>query len=133
MKITPKQYAQSLLETVEGKEDREVKAVIEKFIKVLIANNQVSQIGRIIDYFERMWNRDFGVVKVEIKSTNKLDKDVVALIKKYVIELSGAKEIKIEEAVDEKILGGFVVRYGDKIMDSSLRTRLQGLKEELKK
>lgn len=133
MKVTPAQYAESLFVSLKGKSDKEAKQVLDKFVEVLITNNHVSQLDKIIDSFSAIWNRENKVIEAEIKTANKLDKEVIKMLQDYVAKLAGVSDIKTVETVDKTLLGGFVVKYEGKLIDNSLKTKVQTLKNNLKK
>ncbi|MEI6596668.1 MAG: ATP synthase F1 subunit delta [bacterium] len=131
MKITAKQYALSLYESADGKTAAQVKAVIKKFIELLAKKNQLSRAGKIIAEFIKIWNDKRGIVEAQVVSANGLDKTNIKLLENYIIKLSGAKEVTVSQKIDKNILGGVVIRYGDKIVDGSLKTQLVDLKNKL--
>lgn len=133
MKVTPKQYAESLFASLNGKSDKEAKQVLDKFVAVLVSNNHLSQIDKILESFGTIWNRENGLIEAEIKTANKLDKDVIKILQDYVGKLAGVSDIKTTEIIDKSLLGGFVVKYEGKLIDNSLKTKLQALKNNLKK
>ena len=51
-------------------------------------------------------------------------------IKEYVSSIVG-KELTLTNRVEADILGGFLVRVGDRVMDGSLRTRIEDMKREV--
>lgn len=131
MKITARQYALSLSEAVDNKSAREVKAVIKKFIELLAGKNQLGEAEKIIAEFVKIWNDQRGIVEAEVASANGLAKEIVKLLKNYIVKLSGAKEVKISEEIDKNILGGVIIRYDDKILDGSLKASLKELKDKM--
>ena len=133
MKITPKQYATALYDLVKDKKSGEVKKVIEDFVRVLILNNDISKTEKIINEFSIMWNKVEGVVDAEIVSASDLGKQIVKLLNDYIFKLTGAKKIEMKENIDKNILGGIVVKYGDKVIDGSLKTRIYELKNKMTK
>ncbi len=131
MKITVKQYALSLYETVGGKSAAEVKDIVKKFVELLAEKNQLSKSEKIIAEFLKIWNDKHGIVEAQAVSASHLDKETVKLLKSYVTKLSGAKEVIMTEKTDKDILGGVIIRYGDKVVDGSLKTQLEDLKNKL--
>jgi len=131
MKITAKQYAKSLFESVKDADDKEAKETTKRLVELLASNNQVSQLEKISDYFSSIWNKEKGIVKAEIISANKLDDEVIKLLNDYIVKLLGDKKADIKQKIDKKIKGGFIIRLGDKILDSSLSTRINELKKSL--
>ena len=131
MKISHKQFALSLYEAVEGKPAGPVKAVIGKFVELLAKKNMLASADKIVAQFVKIWNEKHGVVEALALSTNGLDKANIKLLKHYIAKLAGAKQVVLDEKTDKNILGGVVIRYGDKVLDGSLKTQLEELKSKL--
>jgi F-type H+-transporting ATPase subunit delta len=132
MKISKKQYAQALFEVVKDLDKKNAKKAIKKFADILVKNNKVSQVDGIITYFTDFWNKDKSIVNAEIVSSRKLGRNIVQAINSYVVKISNAKNVEVKEKIDEKIIGGVIVRHSDKILDMSLRNRLALLRNSLK-
>lgn len=128
MKITTKQYAESLYQSVQNKKDSQIKSAIENFVKLLISNNDMAKADKIIGQFEKIWNREEGIVEAEAVSARELDKKIVKLLNGYIIQLSGASKVLLKQKIDKNVLGGVVIKYEDKILDGSLKTKLEALK-----
>lgn len=131
MKITVKQYALSLYEMIDGQSAAEVKAVIKKFVELLAKKNQLSRAEKIIAEFIKIWNDKRGIIEAQTVSAKELNKETVKLLKNYIIELSGAKEVMVNQKINKDILGGVIIKYGDKVVDGSLKTILDDLKDKL--
>ena len=131
MKITPKQYARLRMETTEGKPEERAKEIIGELVRFLARNNDAGKSRKIIEQFGELWNRKKGIVEAEITGAKEFDKETVKLLNNYIVGLSGAKEIELKQKVDKSILGGAIIKYGDKVVDGSLKTRLLSLKERM--
>ena len=66
----------------------------------------------------------------EVTSALPLSQDEEASVKKDVLSKSGAKDISFR--VDPSILGGLVIKVGDKVLDGSVAGKLEGLRQSLK-
>jgi len=66
----------------------------------------------------------------EVTSALPLNKDEEALVKQNVLSKVGAKDVAF--LVDPSILGGLVIKVGDKVMDGSVAGKLEGLRQSLK-
>ncbi len=131
MKITAKQYAQSLFEATKDASESEAIEVTQKLAEVLASNNQMSQTEKILDYFNSLWNREKGIIEAEVISANELDKEMLTLLNGYIVKLLKDKEVVIKQKIDKSVKGGFIIRLGDKILDASLSTRIKELKKTL--
>ena len=73
---------------------------------------------------------DFKGESAQVTSALPLSKDEEQSVRKDVLAKSGAKEVTFR--VDPSILGGLVIRVGDKVLDGSVAGKLEGLRQSLK-
>jgi len=131
MKITPKQYAQSLNELVYDKNETEVLTVLKTFIDLLVKNNDYNKSDEIMMEFSNLWDENNGELAVALSSARTLGDDSKDIIAEYLKNKTGKNKINISENIDPEMMGGMVLRYGDKILDGSLKTNLNNLKEKI--
>ena len=115
------------------KKKKEVEQAINEFARVLVANNDITKLDKIIQEFNNIWNEKEGIVEAEVKSAQELDKSIIKTLSDYIVNLSGAKKVELNKIVDKNLLGGVVIKYSDKVMDGSLKNRINNLKSNLKK
>ena len=72
-----------------------------------------------------------GRQAVEVISAVVLDAKEEQRIREFVSKLI-EKEVVITTRVDEAILGGVIIQVGDQLLDGSLRSKLEGLRREIK-
>jgi F-type H+-transporting ATPase subunit b len=75
-------------------------------------------------------NADFKGDSAEVTSALPLSKDEEAAVKKGVLAKVGATDVAFR--VDPSILGGLVIKVGDKVLDGSVAGKLEGLRQNLK-
>lgn len=73
---------------------------------------------------------DFQGDTAQVTSALPLSKEEAETVKRDVLAKAGAKEVTFR--VDPTILGGLVIRVGDKVLDSSVAGRLEGLRQSLR-
>ena len=64
-------------------------------------------------------------------SAIKLNEDELSRISQAYAKKYGFKELILTNKVDPSILGGIILKVGDRIIDGSIRTRLQQIREQL--
>jgi len=131
MKISPKQYAQSLYEVVSQSEDGDVQVAIKNFISILKKHNQLNKSDKVIAEFRKIWNKEQGIAEGELVSAMKLGDEIVELLNDYIAKLLNAKEVQLKQRVDKDVLGGFVARLGDVVIDGSVKNQIDTLKNKL--
>lgn len=99
---------------------------------VLITEKSREQILEFIaTEFIRQYNQLKGIEKAQVTTAVPLSEPARAELKQKVVQLTG-KTIELEEKVDPAIIGGFILRVGDKQVDDSIRTNLRNLKKKFK-
>jgi F-type H+-transporting ATPase subunit delta len=133
MKVSNAQYAQALYEATKGKSHDEINSVIADFLKVLVKNNKLKNVNQIVKKFEDVWNREEGIVEAKITSREKLSSQLVDQLNSFIKDKYRAKEILINNVIDEKIKGGIIIQVGDEVLDGSVAGQLKNLKSILTK
>jgi len=97
------------------------------FVGVLLQNGDIGMLGRVLDELGRLSEVEVRPTLAEITTAVPLsDKEKKALQEKLLKEFGGNLVFRFE--VDPGILGGVIVRVGDKLIDSSVAGRLRELK-----
>lgn len=100
------------------------------FLRVLIRNGRLTEIGAINTKFASVLEERSGIVSANITSARELSeaqKTEVLLN----LELLTGKRMKLEFKTDESLIGGMVTRIGSTVYDGSVKTQLQELKQQL--
>ncbi|MEM6641728.1 MAG: ATP synthase F1 subunit delta [Bacteroidota bacterium] len=86
----------------------------------------------IADEFLALYNLRKGIANVTVTTTFQLESDLRESFKKLATKVTG-KSPNLEEEIDPDILGGYVLKFGDKQIDDSVRGRLNDLKLKFNK
>lgn len=84
----------------------------------------------IASYYRELRDEERGIVRAEVRTAVALDDATREAIVQGLREQTG-KSVEIETAVDESLIGGVVIRIGDRLIDGSTRGRLRALREQL--
>ena len=98
-----------------------------KFILLLAQKRRLHVLSGIIDSYNRLLARKRGEVEAEVTSARALsDKETQDL--KAVLKSKLGREPRLHTKVDPTLLGGLIVKVGSRMIDSSIRTKLMGLR-----
>jgi F-type H+-transporting ATPase subunit delta len=87
---------------------------------------------RIITAFLEEHARRRGEISAEVISAVALDKSRAAAVEKVVGSLAGSDKLSLSMRVDPSLIGGLVVRIGSRMIDTSIRTKLNRLETAMK-
>jgi F-type H+-transporting ATPase subunit delta len=88
-------------------------------------------LNQIIAAYERLVAKSRGETEAEVTSARHLNDDEIAELKS-VLKSKLGKEPRLHSKIDPTLLGGLVVKVGSRMIDSSLRTKLDGLRAAMK-
>jgi F-type H+-transporting ATPase subunit delta len=103
---------------------------VRNLILLLVRRHRIEQLPRIAAEFRRLDDLRNGLTHATATSAAPLGADETKAISARLEELTGGP-IALETAVDPSLLGGLVVRVGDRLIDGSVRGRLERLRNQL--
>lgn len=130
MKISVPQYTRALRELI-ASEPSQAKQIIANFVALVVKNNDSYRFAEIVEQLQADIKKERGEVEVELISARKLRVESQNIISNYLKKQTKLNEIKVKEIIKPEILGGFIVRYDDKIIDGSLQQNLVNFKKIL--
>ncbi|MBT3371779.1 MAG: F0F1 ATP synthase subunit delta [Rhodospirillaceae bacterium] len=101
--------------------------MISNFVAVVAQNRRLFALRDMVRAFRTLLAAHRGEVVAEVTSAKSLNDEQLAKIKAE-LTASMKTDVQVETAVDERILGGIVVKVGSRMVDSSLRTKIQNLR-----
>ena len=107
-------------------------ALTVKFAGTVAANGRLHAMNRIITAFLEEHARRRGEISAEVISAVALDKARTAAVGKVVGSLAGSDKLSLSLRVDPSLIGGLIVRIGSRMIDTSIRTKLNRLETAMK-
>ncbi|MBI9070433.1 MAG: F0F1 ATP synthase subunit delta [Melioribacteraceae bacterium] len=102
-----------------------------RFIKFVLSKNRQDYLYQIVKRYLELKDIKSGIVEVTITSAVELQDSQVTEIRKKLENITG-KTMRFKFKIDESIIGGFLVKIGDTVMDASIEHQLDKLREKLK-
>jgi F-type H+-transporting ATPase subunit delta len=103
-----------------------------KFIGAVAENGRLFALPQIIQAFIDEVARRNGQVSAEVVSAVALDAKRQESVEETVSQIAGSKNISLSLRVDPSLIGGLVVRIGSRLIDTSLKTKLNRLEAAMK-
>jgi F-type H+-transporting ATPase subunit delta len=105
--------------------------LVANLVKVTAANRRLFAVPDMITAFKRIAAKNRGEVAAEVTSAEPLNAGHVAALKDA-LKASLGKDVTLDARVDPSLIGGLIVKVGSRMIDGSLRTKLNSLKLAMK-
>jgi len=102
------------------------------FLMFLAANRRLFGIDQIIRDFRKLVAKWKGEVTAEVTAAETLSETHLQAIKDTLKSITGEKSVDLHVKIDPAIIGGLMVKLGSRMVDSSLRTKLNAIKHAMK-
>jgi F-type H+-transporting ATPase subunit delta len=106
--------------------------LLKNFLKLLLDKNRISAIEAITDYYVKLTDEASNIAHAEIITAKTLKKSSLDNVVKSLEGLT-LKQIKPDVRENPDLLGGIIVKIGDMVLDGSVKTQIEGLKESFKR
>ncbi len=101
------------------------------FVGVVAENRRLFALVGMIKAYQALLATSRGEVSAEVVSAKALSDKQLAAIEDALKQAIGSK-VQVDQSVDETLLGGLVVRVGSRMIDNSLKTKLQKMRLAMK-
>lgn len=98
--------------------------------KLLILRRRAKLMPQIAEQYARLVDRRTGIDHAEVTTASPIDSATEESFKQHLSQITGNK-IVLTVKTDPDIIGGFIARVGDKVIDGSVRSQLQSLKQSI--
>ncbi|MDX6586719.1 MAG: F-type H+-transporting ATPase subunit delta [Solirubrobacterales bacterium] len=99
-------------------------------IALMLRRGRVEELPRLAAEFRRLDDRRQGITRATAISASELTPDEVSALTERLERTAGGR-VALDTEVDPSLLGGLVVRLGDRLIDGSVRNRLERLRNQL--
>ena len=108
-----------------------VNKYVVNVVKILAGNLQISLINFVLEQFTELFNKHSNSVVVKVESASPLtDKQLENLKEKLKNELQ-LEKVELNNFVDESLLGGLKLTYNNKVVDATIKAKLNAIKSKI--
>ncbi len=106
--------------------------VAANFIRLVASKRRLYFIREMIADYRKLYDTSRGVTRAEVTSAAALTDANVAALKDSLRAASGGREVDLDTKVDPSIIGGLIVKLGSRMVDGSLKTKLNSIRLAMK-
>jgi F-type H+-transporting ATPase subunit delta len=109
-----------------------IKGLAANFLKLVASNRRLFAAHDMIRGFRALVAKHKGEVTAEVVVVEKMSDPHLQALKDALKSVTGGKAVDLNIKVDPAIIGGLTVKLGSRMVDSSLRTKLNSIKNAMK-
>jgi F-type H+-transporting ATPase subunit delta len=99
------------------------------FLKVLVDNGREEILEEVLSRYEELVKEHLGRVEVQVTTAVELSEEQLDRLRERLERVLEGREVILGTGVDPDLIGGAVFRFGGRLMDGSIRGRLESLRE----
>lgn len=103
------------------------------FVTIIISKDRYKDIDAILDYFIAEVKQYKGIGVATVTTAVPLRLEQRRKIEQRLLDTTSYKKMEMNYLLDKSLIGGMVIRIGDRVVDSSINTKLNELQKELLK
>jgi len=109
-----------------------IEGLAANFVRVITTNRRLFAVRDMIRGYRALVARHKGEVVAQVTVAEKLNDKNLDALKSALKSVTGGKDIDLDVKVEPAIIGGLIVKVGSRMVDSSLRTKLNAIKFAMK-
>ena len=109
-----------------------IKGLAANFLRVITGNRRLFAVRDMIRSYRALVSAHKGEVSAQITVAEPLSDKNLDALKSALKTVTGGKDIDLDVKVDPTIIGGLIAKVGSRMVDSSLRTKLNAIKFAMK-
>jgi len=108
-----------------------ITGIVANFLKLVAAKRRLFALSDMISAFNALYDARQGITRAEVTAAEELKPEHIEALRAALSETSGGR-VDIGVKIDSSIIGGLVVKLGSRMVDSSLKTKLNSIRTHLK-
>lgn len=128
---SPKISREEKIDTVKAVFKEQLSEDIIAFLVTVIEKSRQSEFTVIFDYFIKTVKEYKKIGVAYVSSACELEFEQKKVIEEKLLATTDYTSFEMHYSIDESLMGGMVIRINDRIVDSSIKTRLNDIKRKL--
>ena len=129
--ISNNDIARAIYLVSKDKKNEELPDFYKNVIQFLFKKRLLTKSDDLLRKLEKVMNREENKILVKVSSTKKITEKIKKEVTELLKKKYEAREVILEEVLDQKLLGGIKLEVNNEIIDLSLRNKINKLQEHL--
>ena len=109
-----------------------ISGIAANFVRLVTVKRRLFVLRQMIADYRKLYDASRGVTRAEVTSASALSDENLAALKDQLKAASSGRDIQLDVKVDPSIIGGLIVKLGSRMVDGSLRTKLNAIRHAMK-
>ena len=127
----PKIVKEEKMKTGKNIFDKHFSKEFAGFLMILIQKDRFSEVEKTLEYFIGRMKAHKKIGVAYVSTAKVLTDEQKEQVKARLLETTDFETFEMNYVVDETLLGGMVIRIGDRVVDTSIKNKLRSLSKEL--
>ena len=101
------------------------------FLEIIVSKERYRDLTAVFDYVTEKVKEQKKIGIAQVTTAQELSNSQKSAVEARLLETSGYREMEMHFNTDSSLIGGMVIRIGDRVVDSSIRTKLDSLTKQL--
>lgn len=128
--LSPKVTKEQKLNVLESSLSGKVTERMLSFFSILIHHDRISILGEVLRQYSLGKDKILGRKRAYLYSAREMDRQKVDEIK-LILDQKFSNECVLETRLKPELIGGFIIRFDDSVIDGSVKNHLAGMKKKL--
>lgn len=129
----PKISKEEKIQVVENVFKGRISDEVTGFLTLIISKERYKELDAILEYFISRVKEEKGIGTAYVTTAVTLNEIQKAQVKEKLLSTTQYNEMEMFYTTDESLIGGMVIRIKDRVVDSSIKTKLSEIKKQLYK
>lgn len=99
-----------------------------QFLKILVSKNRISQLNSICDGFLALYSEGSNIVSLKLTTASAITDEMKNQLASSIVKNA---KVEIQTIVDPSIIGGFIAEFNNQMLDESISTKINKLKQKI--
>ena len=110
----------------------EIGGILANFVRLVAAKRRLFALADMIRDYNKLHDSARGLTRAEVTTAAPLSDAQIAELKEQLRGKAAGQDVELSVKVDPAIIGGLVVKLGSRMVDGSLRTKLNAIRNRMK-
>ena len=109
-----------------------ITGIAANFLKLVASKRRLFAIDAIITDFRKLADAAKGIARAEVTVAEAISAQHLSSLKHELAGITGGKSVDVSVKIDPAIIGGMIVKLGSRMVDGSLKTKLNAIRIKMK-